>query len=176
MQNALLALRNRAHRSGFALSFELFGSPTASNSDAYLVRVKMITDSVSQISIGDTFPTLTFQLPAEASPMLEKQILLFARNGCGHCKHLELHFAAIFDSIGKPRVWKHWLMQTGEACRCFGSLSGGSAGVIPNSTAQPATVAQPVQLSDEQLDGVQGGQNLFWHNNFWRIFMLPAVY
>jgi thioredoxin-related protein len=60
----------------------------------------------AKISIGDTFPTLTFQLPAEASPMLEKQILLFARNGCGHCKHLESHFAAIFDSIGKPRVWK----------------------------------------------------------------------
>ncbi len=60
----------------------------------------------AKITIGDTFPTLTFQLPAEASPMLEKQILLFARNGCGHCKHLESHFAAIFDSIGKPRAWK----------------------------------------------------------------------
>ncbi len=47
MQSALLALRNHVPRGGFELSFELFGSPTASNSDAYLVRVKMITDSVS---------------------------------------------------------------------------------------------------------------------------------
>jgi len=37
-------------------------------------------------------------------------------------------------------------------------LGGSAATVIPNSTAQPATVAQTVQLSDEQLDGVQGGQ------------------
>ncbi len=36
-------------------------------------------------------------------------------------------------------------------------LGGSAATVIPNSTAQPATVAQPVQLSDEQLDGVKGG-------------------
>jgi hypothetical protein len=47
MQNALLALRNHAPRSGFELSFEPFGSLVTSNSDACLVRVKMLTDSVS---------------------------------------------------------------------------------------------------------------------------------
>ncbi|KER10232.1 MAG: hypothetical protein HY22_06520 [[Candidatus Thermochlorobacteriaceae] bacterium GBChlB] len=36
-------------------------------------------------------------------------------------------------------------------------LGGSAATVIPNRTAQSATVAQTVQLSDEQLDGVQGG-------------------
>ncbi len=38
-------------------------------------------------------------------------------------------------------------------------LGGSAATVIPKTAAQPTTVAQPVQLSDEQLEGVQGGIN-----------------
>ncbi len=36
-------------------------------------------------------------------------------------------------------------------------LLGGSAATVIPKTAAPTTVAQTVQLSDEQLDGVQGG-------------------
>jgi thioredoxin-related protein len=64
----------------------------------------------AKISIGDTFPSLAFQSPHETHSSSQKQILLFVRNGCGHCKHLEEHFSAVHDSLNKPTLWKERIM------------------------------------------------------------------